>query len=224
MAYITFSDFRVGTLAEYCYGLDLTTAEAGDSVLTAAIASAQQRIERLTGDTFESANRTYEIDVDSYSCRLDLPARVRTITTVKTRDYAGNLTTESTGAFRMHSSLDSTGTYRLDRGGDWLTVIPGNTLSVGAYWPVGPQTVQVVGQWFWAAVPAEIKRATARLTYERLKEMRGDLDRAETMAAGGVTLRFLEADNDHPTGIREVDDIIADYAYAGGTSPNVLIA
>lgn len=214
MAYLTYADFRLATLAESCYGLDLTSTEAPDAALTSAIATYSQRIDNLTNDHFESESRTFEIDVNVCSSRLYLPRRTRAVASVKTRLYDGTLTTESTSAYRLTSSLDSTGTFRPDNAVlDHLDTIPdGTPLSTGAYsWPEGTQTVEIAGTFSWATVPGDIKFAVARLVYGRFKESRADLDRAESMSAAGVTLRFLESDTAHPTGIREVDEVVSDY-------------
>ena len=214
MAYVTFADFRTATLAEHCYGLALTTTEAPDAALTAAIATYSQRMDNLTNDHYETETLTYDLDVDSTTDRLYLPKRCRSISTLQTRDYAGTLTNEATTVYRLTSSLDAAGALREPIGGlDHLDIIPGGSgLSTGYMtWPVGPQTVRVTGQFSWATTPSEIKWAVARLCYARFKESRADLDRAETLTNAGVTLRFLESDAEHPTGLREVDEIVADY-------------
>ena len=90
----------------------------------------------------------------------------------------GTLTTEASTAYRLFSSLDSTGSFRIDTNGmDRLEVIPTSYLSTGScYWPVGPQTVQVAGTFSWAVTPSDIKFAVARLVYARFKESRADLE------------------------------------------------
>ena len=213
MAYLTFLDFRTATLAEYCYGLDLTSTEAPDAALTAAIASISQRIDNFTNDHFESESRTFELDVSGCSSRLYLPRRARAISSVNTRLWDGSLTLEASTVYRLFSSLDSTGSFRIDNDGlDRLEVIPSTYLSTGSmYWPEGPQSVEVTGTFSWAVTPSDIKFAVARLVYARFKESRADLDRADSLTNAGVTLRFLESDDEHPTGIREVDEIIHDY-------------
>jgi hypothetical protein len=215
MAYVSFSDFRTATLAEYCYGLDLTITEAPDAALTSAITSISQRIDNLTNDHFESESLTYNLDVDFTSSRLYLPKRVRSVSAISTRIFDGTLTVESSTAYRMFSSLTPAGDLRIASDGlDRVeTISSGVPLSTGScYWPVGPQTVQVVGTFSWAVTPGDIKYAVSRLVYAKFKESRADLDRAETLTNAGVTLRFLETDADHPTGIREVDEILTDYS------------
>ena len=109
--------------------------------------------------------------------------------------------------------MDTTGAYRVDNNGlDRIDIIPdGPGISTGYVWPEGPMTVQLVGTFSWNTTPADIKYAVARLVYAKFKESRPDLDRAETLTNAGVTLRFLESDAEHPSGIREVDEIVADY-------------
>jgi len=214
VSYLTFSDFRTASLAEFCYGLDLTVTEAPDAVLTAAIASASARIDSMTNDHFESESLTYNLDVSSPSMRIYMPKRVRSVSTVSTRWFDGSLTVENSAAYRMYSSLTPAGDLRITKAGvDHIETIPnGQALSMGSwYWPVGQQTVQVVGTFSWGVTPGDIKRATARLVYNRIKERRPDLDMADTLTNAGVTVRFLESDEQHPTGIREVDEIVADY-------------
>lgn len=220
MTYIAPSDLRLATLAEFAYGLDLTTTEAPDAALTIAIASISQRIDNLTDDHFESESRTFELDVNDWSNRLYIPRRTRAVSTVKTRSADGTLTTESSSVYRLFSSLDSTGTFRLDNNGlDRLEIIGDPVLGTSSYlasgngcWPMGTQVVQVTGTFSWATTPGDIKWAVARLCYARFKESRADLDRAETLSNAGMTLRFLESDAEHPTGIRDVDEIVTDYS------------
>src|SRR5678815_2234573 len=121
MPYLAIADFRLGTLAEFCYGLDLTVTEAPDAVLNATIASQSLRIDSLTNDHYESESLTLNLDVASTSDRVYLPKRVRSLSQVNTRNFAGTLTTEATTVYRMHSSLTAAGDARVTKGGmDYL--------------------------------------------------------------------------------------------------------
>lgn len=53
MAYLTFADFRVATIAAPCIGLDLTTGEVTDANLTSLIAQMSGRFDTYTDDHFE---------------------------------------------------------------------------------------------------------------------------------------------------------------------------
>jgi hypothetical protein len=209
MTYLTLNDMRLATLAEFAYGLDLTVAEASDAVVTAAITSQSARIDNLTGDHFEAENLTFDLDVDTYSSKLYLPKRCRAITSINTRSAAGVLTLQPVTAYRLNSSLNSAGDFALSAV-DYVDLLTALTTGLW-YWPWGTGTVQVIGAFSWLVTPTDIKRAVARLVYDELKERRPDVDRAETITNQGVTLRFLESDAEHPTGIREVDEIISRY-------------
>jgi hypothetical protein len=206
VAYVTFSDFRTPT-PEFAFGLDLTSTEAPDGPLAASIASISQRIDDLTNDHFESETLTLELNVESYSSRLYLPKRCRAITSINTRDEDGVLTLEPVTSYRLSSSLNTAGDYRLGDV-DFLDIVGSGITGSLFYWPLGTRSVQVNGTFSWNVTPADIKRAVARLVYEHFKEQRPDVDRAETLTNAGVTLRFLETDDAHPTGIREVDQVI----------------
>jgi hypothetical protein len=208
VSYVTFSDFRTPT-PEYAFGLDLSATEAPDAVLAASIASLSQRIDDLTNDHFESETSTYDLDVSDYSSRLYLPRRCRAVTSINIRDAAGALTLQPATAYRLSSSLSSSGDYA-QSDVDYVDLLTELTTGLW-YWPLGTRSVQVAGTFSWGVTPPDIKRAVARLVYEHFKEQRPDVDRAETITNAGVTLRFLETDAEHPTGIREVDEIIHRY-------------
>lgn len=220
MAYVAVADFRTGTLAEYCVGLALTTTEASDAQLTAAITRISTRIDQYTNDHFESASATYDLN-GSGTSRIYLPARATAITSVSTRDYAGNLTVQASTAYRFHSSLNAAGSAVVDDF-DWVDVIPGQYLTSvatpwvdpdysAAAWPAGAQTIRVIGTFGWLVTPPEIKRATALLVYDHFKPTNQNLRFVSAMSTADANYTFVAPDADNPTGLVEADSIIARY-------------
>ncbi len=220
MAYVTVANLRPDTAAEYAQGVTLTAAEASDARLTAAIAAISERLDRLTNDHFETQTGvTLEVDVTDHTGRLALPRRTTAVTTVKTRDELGVLTTQASTTYRFRSSLDAAGATRIGES-DYLDIIPegvGLTLTPWAWsWPYGTQTVQVLGTFGWTVTPRDIKRAVAVLAFDHFKEQRGDLGRAVRYTTGEIAVERSVPDADHPTGLLEVDAIVTDYhRYAG---------
>lgn len=211
MAYIAAADFREATPAEYCSGLALTTAEASDATLGSAIARLSQRFDDLTSDHFESETLTLELDGDG-TTRILLPRRCTALTTVKTRDQAGTLTLQASTAYRLHSSLDSTGSKRIYGSLDWIDLVPlsGGLVSTvdGPYgWPCGPQTVQVVGTFGWTTCPTDVKRAVALMVYDHFKPISDQTRRAEGWVINGISYTRSVTG----TGLPEVDAVIDDY-------------
>jgi hypothetical protein len=210
MAYLVVADVREATLAEFASGLALSTAEATDTQVTAAIARQSQHFDDLVNDHFETETVTLELDGDGTS-RLLLPKRCTAVSTVKTRDYAGTLTTQASTQYRLHSSLYSTGSKRLGDM-DWLDTVPlsgGLSLVVGDIyaWPEGPQTVQVVGSFGWTTTPADVKRAVALLVWDHFKPDDEHIRRASQWGTQQAT--FVRSDG--ATGLPEVDKIVDDY-------------
>jgi len=225
------ADFRPdGNVAEPVIGFTLTQAQANDPDLTASIARLTRRLEDLTGDRFvQSVGEVVELDVMVDSDSLYLPYRTTAVSTVKTRDAQGVLTTQSASAYRLNTSLDSTGSRRL---GTWdsLDLVPyGSGLAAtysSWYWPRGTQTVQVTGTFGWTVAPPDIVRALAQLCWDHYMTKRGDLGRASSVNMAGETLTFFRA-GENPynarvasVGIPEVDQVVAEYA----RDPWVLIA
>lgn len=216
MAILTAANFRPQTTDEACIGRELTAQQAEDGDLDATIARMTARIQDLTNDDFSDAVETFELDVWVYSESLMLPKRCTSVTTVKTRDAQGVLTTQSgfsPPSYRLRSSLDAAGAVRL---GDFdhldlVSYGPGLLNSAdGSYcWPVGPQTVQVVGHFGWLVVPSDLKRALAHLVWDHYRAQRGDLGRVRQVSAAGIAETFSE--DPAMTGIREVDQVLLDY-------------
>jgi len=223
MAYLVAADFRSGSsLNEVCIGLPLSTGEASDAQLGAAVTRLAQRIDDWTNDHFESESLTLEMDGTGTS-RLYLPKRCTAVTSVKIRDEDGTLgTAEAAAVYRLTSSLYSSGSKRLDGSGlDYIDIVPNGdglaTLPAGygdVYtWPCGPQTVQVVGTFGWTTTPGDIKRALALMVWDHFKPLRNDLRRSSRVSTADTTQEFIPVDpaSGVYTGIQEADAIIAAY-------------
>lgn len=168
MAYVAPADFREQTRKPWTQGL-LLDESLVDDYFEDVIALVQERIDDELGDTFEppSPDDDITLDLNAYGGRrLYLPRRIRSITSVSTRDLNGTLTAEAATLWRATSSL--TGGEFADGPYDYLELIPGQYLSTG-WWPYGAQTVQVVGKFGWPAPPDDIKRLTALYVYDYVK-------------------------------------------------------
>jgi hypothetical protein len=167
-------------------------------------------VDRWTEDHFEPENALEVImDGNIDGPRLYLPKRVRAVTTVKTVDGDGAETTETATNYRIHSSLNAAGTdFHAENTLDWLEVTPGQILSTGGSWPIGPNAVKITGNWSWAAVPDRIKRAVAILVYDRFRAKGDSLMRAERWATDQAS---YDLSNSKPSGLPEVDEIVEAY-------------
>lgn len=221
MAYPVLADFRSGTLAAYCQGLALDTTEAPDALLTATLAGMVTRFEALTNDRFVSASATYDLSGDG-SSMLDLPQRCTAITTVKTLDLNGTLTTQAATVYRLVSSLNAAGSVRNTPDAmDYLQVVPGQYLSLVTYgsatrWPTDPKAVQVVGTFGWTVTPFDASRAVALITFDAIKTQAQQLRRATTLETADARYTYDSEDTEHPTGVTEADDIIRNYRRSSG--------
>lgn len=206
--YIAPADFRTATLKWFTRGLELTAAEAPDADLTDAIGRAERLIEFHTGDRFDALVGTVLRLRGTGRRFLPLPHRVRAVTAVSLVDEAGTATAAGSTYWRVHSSI-VTGAG-LVVGPDLLELkqdLPAGNAS--GSWPKPPWTIEVTGDFGWAAVPEAIKRATALIVWDLLKGRSPDLLRAERWQTGDAT---YEAARTRPTGIVEVDQIIEEYA------------
>ena len=182
MAYIAAADFRERTVKPYCSNLILGEADGLDAYIDLVITQVTTQVELELSDDFEPAGGDPDetLDVDGTGrTRLYVPRRVRSLTTVKTRDALGALTTQASTLWRLRKSLNAAGTAMLDgQRLDWLDVIDGKALvTVGSIWPEGTQTVQLVGKFGWAAVPDDIKRLVALKVYDQIKSSTDPLSR-----------------------------------------------
>jgi len=165
VTYIAAADFRERTVAPYCAGLILGETDGTDSYVDLLIAQVTTRVELDLGDDFEPAggdpDETVECD-GSGRGRMYTPRRVRSLTTVKTRADDATLTVVATTDYRLHSSLVSGTAMRDGSRLDYLE----HLVDV---WPLGEQTVQLVGKFGWSAVPTDIKRLVALKVYDLIK-------------------------------------------------------
>jgi hypothetical protein len=215
MAYIVPADFRPETTASWCSGLVLPADQASSGDLTIAIAAISQRIEEKTGDYFTKQTLVLEHDVTPRNTgdegrRLYLQRRCTAVTTVKLRDYTGTLGAAQTASlYRLHSSLDTAGAVQLGEL-DWLDLVPlsagltGLSVTNPWAWPVGPQTVQVTGDFGWTVTPGDIKRATALYVWDLFFRQAGDLGRARAFSRGDARIELAD-------GVPEADEILKDY-------------
>ena len=219
MTYIAAADLRESSQAEFAHGCVISSADVStDALLDAIIARVSARIDDELNDHFEPEdNQTYDVDGDG-TRRLYLPKRTRNIDSVSTRDADGTLTAE-TVVWRLRSSLNAAGTARVGDF-DWLDIIPGRTLSTGAVWPEGPQTVRVIGDFSWvtSSVPSEIKRLTALITYDTAKTRGAHAGYAERISTQDTTYLMSIPGADAPTGIPEADEIIRRWRRAESVS------
>jgi len=220
VAFITADDLLTKTQKSWTHGLHLSESDGDAAYIATVITEVEAWVQLDLADDFEPPtpdnDETIELDGKGER-RLYIPRRVRSLTTVKTRDLNGVLTLEDSTTYRLHSSLNSTGTAMgLDGVGrpskvDWLDVISGRTLTTGV-WPWGSQTVQLVGKFGWAAVPTDIKRLTALLVYDRVKPLNNHLRKAEKLQTDQASIIYVNADDPDSTGIPEADRIRRLYA------------
>jgi len=171
VTYIAAADFRERTVASYCAGLILGETDGLDAYIDLIVAQVTTQVELDLGDDFEPAGGDPDETVEcngSGRARMYTPRRVRALTTVKTRADDGTLTVVATTDYRLHSSLVSGTAMRDGSKLDYLE----HLVNV---WPLGEQTVQLVGKFGWSAVPTDIKRLVALKVYDLVKAKAGPL-------------------------------------------------
>ncbi len=208
-------DMRAESLAEYAAGCALTIEEAEDDQLELAIIRMTRRMNDWCSDKFES--EIGDVFVDSFRTKmLRLPHRTTEVTEVKFALADGTVSDpQDTGSYRLHSSLNVDGDTPVGEL-DWLEVVDWSTGFVGEptqpfyFWPTGPRTVQVSGTFGWTIPDPDVLRAVAILVYDHFKPIRADLGRAIRWADGsGLAVDNSPIDDDHPSGIPRVDEIVA---------------
>jgi hypothetical protein len=174
VAYLAAADFRERTQKPWCVGLLLTEGDATDAQLDLFIAQTAAQVELELQDDFDppTPDNDETIYVDgSIGSRLYIPRRVRSLTTVSTRNLAGTLSAVASTSYRLNSSLNAAGTaMRENRMRDWIDSSSGTTWN----WSGG---VQLIGKFGWAAVPADIKRLVALRVYDVAKATGDPLSR-----------------------------------------------
>jgi hypothetical protein len=215
------SDFRTESLAEYAYGLELSTTEAPATAVTSAITRLSARVDEWTNDHFEAESLTLDLD-GSGTTKLYLPQRCTAVSSVSIRDEEDVYTVQTALGYRLHSSLrdgvKAVGLYdwlEIVGEGDGLTGLPG--LSYNAWrWPVGPATVRVAGTFGWTTTPFDIKRAVAVLVWDHFRQKRGDMVYASRVSTADRTVEYPAPDpsNGVFTAMPEVDAILQTYQRA----------
>lgn len=217
MTYLTVADMREDTAAEFARDCFLTSTDVGDDALvTAAITRFSQRFDDWTLDHFSTQTaQVLYYDGEGLS-RLYLPRRCTAITTVEIAATDGTLTSQSSSVYRLHSSLDSTGSTRIDEW-DFLDVVPlsggltGTPYGFVYQWPWGVNSVKITGTFGWTVTPGDVKRAVALLVWDHFKPLRGDLKQAQSWQTADIAIQRAVTDDAHPSGIPEVDQIVASY-------------
>lgn len=210
MAYVIPADFATKTRKPWTQGLNLTESE-GDfgtgGYIESVISQIQEQIENDLGDTFEppSPDNDTTLEVHAYGGhRLFVPRRIRSITTLKTRDLNGVLTTETAAAYRVTQS--ATGADFTGNVYDYVDIVSGQSLTTGS-WPYGAQTVQLTGKFGWASTPTDIKRLTALLVYDYIKPKDHPLMNIERRTTVDSVIEYGEP--------QEIADIKARYSRQG---------
>lgn len=152
----------------YCTVAEAKSAGARGSQaeITAAIATAQERIDRYTSDVFEVTPLTIEATIDREGFAY-LHRRVLTVSSVSWLGAASPI--DPTG-YRVSSSSAIGGRDRIELAGalGWsdITVLgaePWNGGWVGYASRFGEPRVIVVGTFGWEAVPSQVRDACAQL-------------------------------------------------------------
>jgi len=190
LPYIAAADFRERTVKPYCANLILGETDGTDAYLDLIISQVVTQVELDLNDDFEPPNpdndEIIEFDGnDSYT--LLTPRRVRALTTVKTRDSYGTLTTQVSTAYRLRSSLNAAGTAMNEgRKLDWLEALSLTTV----VWPCGTNSIQLTGKFGWAAVPDDIKRLVALKVYDQIKGNADPMSRITQRQTFDATITF----------------------------------
>lgn len=178
MAYIAAADFRERTVKPHCTNLILGETDGTDAYIDFIITNTVTQVELDLADDFEPPTPDNDEIIEfggSGDWFVYTPRRVRSITTVKTRNIYGVQTTQASTAWRLSKSLNSTGTAMVDgRRNDWLEAQPGLTTGL---WPTGANSIELTGKFGWAAVPDDIKRLVALRVYDQIKGSTDPLSR-----------------------------------------------
>jgi hypothetical protein len=210
-------------------------ARGSNDEITQAIADAQERIDRYTGDVFEIVPLTIEADVD----REGYAYLHRRIVTIDSVTWLGAPTPIDAYAYRISSSATAVGgrdRIELASALGWsdVTVLgaePWNGGWAGFASRYGSPRVSVVGTFGWATVPGQIRDACAQLAaYLRgldadaedptiLVDVEGNTMpvvptarvSGETRYAAQVEAQSVRTVRDRTTGYVAVDELLASY-------------
>ena len=211
-------------------------ARGSNDEITQAIADAQERIDRYTGDVFEIVPLTIEADVD----REGYAYLHRRIVTIDSVSWVGVPSVIDPSGYRVSSSTAVGGRDRIELAGalGWadITVLGAEPWNGGwlgfattRNWQL--PRVSVVGTFGWAAVPGQIRDACAQLAaYLRgldadaedptiLVDVEGNTMpvvptarvSGETRYAAQVEAQSVRTVRDRTTGYVAVDELLASY-------------
>lgn len=204
------ANFRDGTLIDATLGRAIPL-EIIDDVVDATIARMVDRFERWTNDQFTSTEDVTLTLTASRSDRIAIPRRCTAIDKLETVAFDGTVTEQDTGVYRLHSSLDDDGAERLDTY-DYIELIAGtaglvNTVNPSRFDP-GTGTVLATGTFGWTVVPPDVAYAVALMVWDHCVQQRADLHRVTSRTTATESVQYAVTE---PTGMPEVDEIIADF-------------
>jgi hypothetical protein len=191
-------------------------ATGSDPDVTQAIADAQERIDRYTGDTFESGNATVVATIGSDGVAV-LPHKVQSVTSVT---FVGATTALDTAAYRVRKSSTPGDIDAIEMAGYGYGQYAYNDLIAGAErWNGGyanlaqpGRRITVVGSFGWAAVPAPVKRAAALLAAQITSAATGDeYAGVKSLSVEGYSVTFAADGTISSTGLPEVDQLLTPY-------------
>lgn len=208
MAYIADTDLRSGTLYPYISVPSTGSGAVSTGRLQAMIGAAQTVVDTYTHDHFEPTTGTLRVQASAESNFLYLPKRVRAVATVSNYDYADVLTSVTSDYFEIESSLDIAGTNLIGATGrdglllrKWLPVGTGR-------WPAYPSYVDVTGSFDWAAVPEEVKLATALLVW---RNCNAEIPPGVTRVESATQIYSIGQPGPDSTGLPEVDGMLQQF-------------
>lgn len=167
MTYAVPADLREATQKAWAHDLILGP-EITDALLTQTIAWVATQLELDLADRFDppSPDNDETIDVNgSLTTRVYLPRRIRSLTSLQTKNTSGTLASVASSTYRVHSSLNAAGTdfaYDATRESDYIDAF-------GWTFPTEAGSLRLVGKFGWAVVPDDIKRLVALGVYDVVK-------------------------------------------------------
>lgn len=212
MAYIAAADLRERTRKPWANDIILSEGDGTDAYIDLIITQVTGQVELELRDDFEppggDADETAKFDSFGGDV-FRVPRRVRSITTLQTRQAGGTTMTTQTSYYHARS-LNAAGTAMAtdDQGGgrkfDRLEALPGFSIDC---WPYGPEMVWVTGKFGWAAVPDDIKRLVALRTYDLVKNRADPLTTVSSRISSDGTIVYGPS--------REMEAIVAKYQRGG---------
>jgi hypothetical protein len=183
--------FSVGELRAFDAALDATTYPI--DVVEKARAAAEERLEQLCSVAFVPRGRRYITDGDGDTVLRVPDVELRSVVSASISD--GTTTTALTADELADLKIDPAGIVTR-----W---------SLGS-WDSGVRNVTVLYEYGYSQPPEPVKRAAMALARNNLVGL-SLFDRARSEAVEGGILSFTLAGRDGPTGIPEVDAVIAQF-------------